>query len=221
MPVGPSGPLRRLPPTDSLPGKVRDTITAYSEAAERARSAATKVAQARRVELPQAKQRDVEDAADALEAGKQTPERTHEERMAGRIAEMERQQEAAELVADRCRVRMDQAIKAHSDQIERAAAERVEKAKSGYLGALDALEKAVADLIEGKALAAWARDPLLPYTLRGLRRAPIVPASSDGVAVDAVIAALRQVLDPPQRPRKPSPFGGPAPTAPSEPAPAA
>ena len=83
-------------------------------------------------------------------------------------------------------------------------------ARAAYVGALDVLESAVGELSEGMALSNWASDPSASFKVRGLRAVPLSP-TADRAMVDVVLAALRELVEPRQRPSMRSPFSGPAP----------
>jgi hypothetical protein len=215
---------RVLPPPGELPGPVSDAVTAWREASERATKARVNLGRARREDLPAAKRRDVEQAADALEAGRREPGPTNERKALDRIAGLERQASAAELVARRADARMVERIEEHAEEIGKLADERLAAARSDYLAAVGDLEASIGRLVEAVALRTWAADPQASWKVRGLRPVPIMQHSSDGASVDSVIAGLREVIEPPKRKPIPSPFSVPAPEpevpAPVEPAPA-
>ena len=201
---------RTLPPPSLLPEEVSEAVGAYGRARLATGKAQTDLSHHRRVGVPQARERDVEAAADALEDGKQSPEPKHERNALDKLAGLERSVSAAELVEQRSGQRLDAVIEATSDQIAKAASERTVRAVNDYLTAVDALEQAVADLSEARALSAWASEPSASYKLRAALPVPLVLHSSDPPDVGPVIAGLREAIEPPKRALLPSPFGAPA-----------
>lgn len=92
-----------LPPASLLPGEVADRISAHGQARDRVAKAQAELGSARRVGLPQARQRDIEAAADAVERNKPAPKPVHEAKAVAKIASLERDVAAAELVERRSR----------------------------------------------------------------------------------------------------------------------
>lgn len=93
---------RELPPKELLPGPVADAVTAWRGACEDAGKARAALGQHKRVGMRQARQRDIEAHAAALEAGKAPPTPgTHEERAHQKLSDLERALAAAELVPER------------------------------------------------------------------------------------------------------------------------
>jgi hypothetical protein len=84
-------------------------------------------------------------------------------------------------------------------------------AKAAYSSAVDDQAVAVGELAAASSLRDWSRDPQAPYKLRAGPVVPIAFDATDPVLILDVIAALRQVIEPPQ----PKPF----PVAVSVPAP--
>jgi hypothetical protein len=211
---------RPLPPPELLPGEIRDTIAAYSGALDAARRAKAAVGEQRRVGLAQAKARDLEAGADALEAGKGLPAPTYQQKARDKLAALERNAESAELVAERCRVRMDTAITDSAEEIAAQANVRLQRARNNYLAALDAVEEAAGDLATAAALVAWVRDPQSSWKLRAVM-APLPASSESRQTVNVLLGAMRQAVEPARRKPVPSPFSVPAddPRAKTAPAP--
>ena len=201
---------RALPPASLLPEEVKEAVTAYERARLATGKAQAELGNHRRVGVPQARQRDVEAAADALENGKPAPDPQHERRALDLLAGLERAVSAAELVEQRSAQRLDAVIAATSDQIAKVASERAVRAVTDYLTAVDALERAVNDLNEARALSVWASEPTASYKLRAALPVPLVLHSSDPPDVGPVIAGLREAIEPPQPQPLPSPFAPPA-----------
>jgi hypothetical protein len=206
---------RVLPAPQDLPAEVADKIAAHGEATTRAHETQTALGSARRVELPAAKARDVEQHAAAIERGERPPKPVHEAKAVVKIAALERELSARELVTERCRLRMNEAIAEHGDRIAHAAEARLARARRQYSEALDGFEVAVAELAKASALSVWSKDTSAMYKERAGPVVPVVQHSSDGVSMTEVVAALRAAIEP-KRPRGiPSPFAVPA----AEPAP--
>jgi hypothetical protein len=210
MPSTTFGGTRALPPAESLPEEVKEAVTAYERARLATGKAQAQLGNHRRVDVPQARQRDVEAAADALENGKPAPEPKHERAALDKLGGLERSVSAAELVERRSAQRMNETIEAHADSIGKAASERTIKAVGDYLTAVDALEQAVNDLHQARALSAWAGEPNASFKLRAALPVPLVLHSSDPPDVGPVIAGLREAIEPPTRAPMPSPLGSPA-----------
>lgn len=199
---------RALPPAESLPKEVKEAVAAFEKAREATGQAHADLGNHRRVGVTQAKQRDIEAAADALEKGKSAPDPQHERAALDRLAGLERAVSAAELVERRSLQRLNEAIEAHADSIGKLAGERTVQAVNDYLTAVDDLERAVADLNEARALSSWAAEPTGMYKLRTGLAVP-VPQHGNDPDVSAVLAGLREAIEPPQRQPLPSPFGAP------------
>lgn len=210
---------RQLPPPSLLPGKVSDAVEAWRGAAKDAAEAKAELGNHRRVAIPAARREDVEAHAAALEAHKPPPKSgANEQRAHQRLAQLERQAAASELVESRARARMDERISEQAGAIAHAAERRMAEAKKRFLSAIDDLEASVEELTTAIALKAWSEDPSQSYKQRGLRNVPVPQHSDDGPDIGMVVGALRQVLEPRHRPPMPSPFGVRQPQA--EPAPA-
>jgi hypothetical protein len=69
------------PPPVLQPGAVRDRLAAYREAQDRVAKLAAELGDAQRLGLPEAKRRDLEGAADAVEAGRPGPKTSHEAKL--------------------------------------------------------------------------------------------------------------------------------------------
>jgi hypothetical protein len=197
VPVGGRFGSRQLPPPSLLPAQVCDVIAAHNEAVERVREARATLTRARRDDLAAAKRADTERAADEIERGKAPGRPQNEERALDKIAALERQVGAAELVERRALERMDEVISAHADQIREGADERLARARAAYLETLDALEAVVSDLVVALALHRWAGNPSVSYKQSGLRPVPIPRHSSDGVRFASAVAGLRELVPSP------------------------
>jgi hypothetical protein len=81
-------------------------------------------------------------------------------------------------------------------------------AKAAYSSAVDDQAVAVGELAAASSLRDWSRDPQAPYKLRAGPVVPIAFDATDPVLILDVIAALRQVIEPPQ----PKPFPSPSPS---------
>jgi hypothetical protein len=217
--VSPIFGQRILPPAEELPPRVRDAVAAREDSQAKLREAQVELGNLERVGLPRARQKDIEDAASAIEEQKSPPKPQHEARALRKLDELRRSVQANELVLERATARLDERIAEHQSAISRAAEKRLSDAKSGFRQAVDDLDAATAELIAANALAGWAADPTTIYKQRG--GGPVLhgipSASGDPLTAAEVIAALRTVFEPRPPCRIPSPFA--VPTIESEPAP--
>jgi DNA anti-recombination protein RmuC len=211
---------KEWPPPELLPAAVRDRLTAFGEARDRVAKLAAELGDAQRLGLPQAKRRDLEAAADAVEQGKPAPKTSHEAKLLTKMQGLEQQIAAAELVQQRCLARLNAAVEEHAAQISHEAERRMGRAKQDYLDAIERLAGASQALTEAGAFQTWASDPVgSSFKQRSLRNVPIERHADEGPSIDMVLDGLRRVLEPRQRPSIPSPF--PAPQAEPEAEPAA
>jgi hypothetical protein len=116
---------RALPPGEAVPGEVADAIEAWREAQARTGRAKAALGEHRRIGIAQARGKDIEQHAAAIEAGTAPPKSgAHEQRANQKLAQLVREVAAAELVEERCRQKMDERIGEHSsgDRLHRRGA---------------------------------------------------------------------------------------------------
>jgi hypothetical protein len=202
---------RSLPPASLLPGEVADRITAHGQARDRVAKAQAELGSARRIGLPQARQRDIEAAADAVEANRPAPKTNHEAKLLTKMQGLEQQIAAAELVQQRCLARLNAAVEEHAAQIGHEAERRLGRAKQDYLDAIERLAGASEALTEAVAFKNWSAQPESSFKQRGLRNVPIARHAYEGPDIGMVLDGFRRVMEPRQRPSIPSPFAVPAP----------
>jgi hypothetical protein len=194
------------PPPELLPGAIRDRLTAFGEARDRVAKAQAQLGNVRRVELPEAQRRDLEGAADAVEAGRPASKVSHEQKVAQKIAGLEHEIQVAELVETRCLARLNGAVEEHAAQISHEAERRMGEARKRFLSTVDELATAADAVREALALKVWAAQPSMNWKVRSVG-VPIERHADAEPDIDSVLAALRVALEPRRRPPMPSPFG--------------
>jgi hypothetical protein len=204
--------VKAWPPPSLLPAAVADKISAHAEARDRVGKLQAQLGNATRIELPQAKQRDVTAAADAVEAGRPAPKTSHGAKVLTKMQGLEQQIAAAQLVQQRCLSRLNGAVAEHATQISHEAEKRMARAKAAYAEALDSLATVVEELREAVALRSWSADPSTSFKVRGVS-VPIERHADSEPSVDAVLDAMRRALEPRRSPTLPSPFPAPMPEA--------
>jgi hypothetical protein len=195
---------RSLPPAEAVPPAVSDAITAWREAQARTGRAQAALGEHRRIGIAQARGKDIEQHAAAIEAGTAPPKSgAHEQRANQKLAQLEREVAAAELVEERCRQRMDERIGEHQAEIVSTAEARFSRARHDYLASLSEVERAIGELVAALAIKSWADNPTASYRLRGLR--PVDRLMGEPPVSD-VIDALRALLEPKRPQYMPAPF---------------
>jgi hypothetical protein len=208
--VSPTFGQRILPPAEDLPLRVRDAVAAREDSQRRLREVQVEMGNLERVGLPLARQKDIEDAASAIEEQKSPPKPQHEARALRKLDELRRSVQANELVLERATARLDERIAEHQSAISDAAEKRLSDARNGFLQAVDDLEAATAELAMAQALVAWVGDTTMPFKLRAGPTLPsLTSPAGDPLGVGAAIAALREVFTPRRAHTIPSPFGVP------------
>jgi hypothetical protein len=200
--------VKGWPPAALLPNEVADKISALAQAQARVAKLHAELGGAQRIGLPQAKRRDLEAAADAVEDGKAAPKVNHEQKVAQKIAGLEHEIQVAELVEQRCLARLNATVEEHASAISQEAERQMAEARRAYESAIDQLEAAAELVTTAVAFKNWSAQPESSYKQRGLRNVPIA-RHSDEPDVAAVIDGLRRVMEPRQRPSIPSPFPAP------------
>jgi hypothetical protein len=187
-----------LPPAQEIEEpNIRQAVAEFHAAANDANTARQTAVQLEQ-ERPQAVERDAEALADAREAGKLDPGAKHTAEHDERIADAERQARAAEILRDRAFAKLAEALAAQGDEWQALAAKRLADARAKFLRAVDRLEAQQRELATAASLDGFV-------TNGGRYRQPGgyaagIRASGQSLPIDAVLAGLRALAEPPREP---------------------